>query len=169
MAIRIFGILIALFAVVFTILGLQDPYSLNLKAHSLNFKNIEANNLKAYELNSSSAKAFYQAQTWTRYQNKDIFEHFETKNLDFNLKANTLELLNDAKKMIFKGNVSYIGVDNTRIFSPQVEFLRQEKILNTQSGFKAYIKDNIINGNMLNYDLKHKILEVQGAKAWLKP
>ncbi|MCH3853029.1 hypothetical protein LZC39_13110, partial [Campylobacter jejuni] len=39
MAIRIFGILIALFTITFTILSLQDPYSLNIKSYALNFKN----------------------------------------------------------------------------------------------------------------------------------
>ncbi len=53
MAIKIFGILIALFTITFTILSLQDPYSLNLQTNALNFKNIEAKNLKAYESNTS--------------------------------------------------------------------------------------------------------------------
>ncbi|EHY7180634.1 hypothetical protein K4N89_001533, partial [Campylobacter jejuni] len=54
MAIKIFGILIALFTITFTILSLQDPYSLNLQTNALNFKNIEAKNLKAYESNAST-------------------------------------------------------------------------------------------------------------------
>ncbi len=64
MAIKIFGILIALFTITFTILSLQDPYSLNLQTNALNFKNIEAKNLKAYESNTSIIKAYYKANSW---------------------------------------------------------------------------------------------------------
>ena len=71
MAIKIFGILIALFTITFTILSLQDPYSLNLQTNALNFKNIEAKNLKAYESNTSTIKAYYKANSWVRYADRD--------------------------------------------------------------------------------------------------
>lgn len=94
MVIKIFGVLIALFTIIFTILTLQDPYSLNLKSYSLDFKNMEAENLNIYETNSSAIKAYYKANSWERYNDKDIFHYFTTLNFDFNLSANTLELLN---------------------------------------------------------------------------
>ncbi len=169
MAIRIFGILIALFAISFTILSLQDPYSLNLKNYSLDFKNIEARNLDAYELNSTTIKSYYKADTWTRYENKDVFKDFVNLNLDFNLSANTLELLGkDFEKVVFEGNVKYLGKDNTKLTSDKMEFDPKKKHLSTRAGFEAFIGENIINGDILNYDLKNKILQIQGVKAWLQ-
>ncbi len=167
MAIRIFGILIALFTISFTILSLQDPYFLNPKDYSLDFKNIEASSLKAYDLNSTTVRSYYRASSWTRYENKDVFKDFINLGLDFNLSANTLELLGK-DRIIFEGNVKYSGKDNTRLLGEKMEFKPKEKILSTHSGFKAMIGENIINGNVLNYDLKNKILQVQGVQAWLQ-
>ncbi|ARJ56314.1 hypothetical protein [Campylobacter cuniculorum] len=169
MAIKIFGILIALFTISFTILSLQDPYSLNLKNYSLDFKNIEANSLDAYELNSSMIKSYYKAHSWTRYENKDVFKNFVNLNLDFNLSAHTLELLGkDFNQVVFEGDVVYLGKDKTKLLSPKMQFNPREKILSTHLGFKAFIDGNIINGNVLNYDIKNKILQVQGVQAWLQ-
>lgn len=169
MAIRIFGVLIALFTISFTILSLQDPYSLDFKAYSLNFKNIEASTLNAYELNSTMVKSYYKAHAWTRYENKDVFRDFLNLNLDFNLSARTLELVGrDLSRVIFEGNVVYSGENNTRLLSPKMEFDPKGKILSTHSGFKALIGGNVINGNVLNYDLKSKILQIQGVEAWLQ-
>ncbi|EGX7732286.1 hypothetical protein JHF35_000686, partial [Campylobacter coli] len=118
MAIRIFGILIALFTITFTILSLQDPYSLNIKSYALNFKNIEASDLNAYELNASNVKSYYKAQSWARYADKDEFDNFVNFNLDFNLSANKLELKGkEMDKVLFEGNVTYIGLNNTKIFA----------------------------------------------------
>ncbi|MCH5337095.1 MAG: hypothetical protein J1D99_06755 [Campylobacter sp.] len=169
MAIRIFGVLVALFTISFTILSLQDPYSLNLKAHSLNFKNIEANDLSAYELNSTMVKSYYKANSWMRYENEDVFKDFINLNLDFNLSANILKLLGkDLKQVIFEGDVVYLGEDGTKVLSPKMEFNPKDKILSTHLGFKAFVNGNIINGEVLSYDLKKKKLEIQGAKAWLE-
>ncbi|EFE6848438.1 hypothetical protein F9694_05845 [Campylobacter jejuni] len=169
MAIKIFGILIALFTITFTILSLQDPYSLNLQTNALNFKNIEAKNLKAYESNASTIKAYYKANFWVRYTDRDEFNDFITLNLDFNLSANRLEFFNkDMSKVLFEGNVTYIGSDNVKIISQEVEYQPKDKILHTNTNFKALINGSIINGNTLNYDVKNKILNIQGVNAWLQ-
>ncbi|EGQ2238296.1 hypothetical protein K8D53_000649 [Campylobacter coli] len=169
MAIRIFGILIALFTITFTILSLQDPYSLNIKSYALNFKNIEASDLNAYELNASNVKSYYKAQSWARYTDKDEFDNFVNFNLDFNLSANKLELKGkEMDKVLFEGNVTYIGLNNTKIFADKVEYAPKNKILSTNTGFKALINGSIINGNTLNYDVENKILQVQGVNAWLE-
>lgn len=110
-----FGILIALFTITFTILSLQDPYSLNIKSYALNFKNIEASDLNAYELNASNVKSYYKAQSWARYTDKDEFDNFVNFNLDFNLSANKLELKGkEMDKVLLEGNVTYIGLNNTK-------------------------------------------------------
>ncbi|HHD0601597.1 TPA: hypothetical protein ACOS69_001300 [Campylobacter coli] len=169
MAIRIFGILIALFTITFTILSLQDPYSLNIKSYALNFKNIEASDLNAYELNASNVKSYYKAQSWARYTDKDEFDNFVNFNLDFNLSANKLELKGkEMDKVLLEGNVTYIGLNNTKIFADKVEYAPENKILSTNTGFKALINGSIINGNTLNYDVEKKILQVQGVNAWLE-
>ncbi|EGF1228790.1 hypothetical protein IB030_000267 [Campylobacter jejuni] len=169
MAIKIFGILIALFTITFTILSLQDPYSLNLQTNALNFKNIEAKNLKAYESNASTIEAYYKANSWVRYTDRDEFNDFITLNLDFNLSANRLEFFNkDMSKVLFEGNVTYIGANNIKIISQEVEYQPKDKILHTNTNFKALINGSIINGNTLNYDVKNKILNIQGVNAWLQ-
>lgn len=169
MVIKIFGVLIALFTIIFTILTLQDPYSLNLKSYSLDFKNMEAKNLNIYETNSSAIKAYYKANSWERYNDKDIFHYFTTLNFDFNLSANTLELLNNQKnKIVFEGNVSYIDLNGTKILSQKVKFNPDEKIISTDMGFKAFLNKNRIDGNVLVYDLKKKTLQIEGVKAWIQ-
>ncbi|KAA6226421.1 MULTISPECIES: LptA/OstA family protein [unclassified Campylobacter] len=167
MAIRIFSILIALFTISFTIISLQDPYSLNIQNYNLDYKQIQAYNINAYELNSSNTKSYYKANSWTRYKEKDEFKDFYTRHLDFNISANSLEILNDnSNKIIFKDKVTYIG-DDKKITSDEVIYEQDKRFITSNSGFKAYIGKNIINGNVLKYDLNNKILEVQGAKAWL--
>ncbi|AXP08751.1 hypothetical protein N4T57_05550 [Campylobacter hepaticus] len=169
MAIKIFGILIALFTITFTILSLQDPYSLNLQAHALNFKNIEAQNLRAYESNTSVVKAYYKTRSWIRYANKDEFYDFINLNLDFNLSAKRLEFFDkDMNKVLFEGNVTYVGLNGVKITSEEVEYQPKDKILYTHTDFKALINGNIINGNILNYDIKNKILNIQGVNACLR-
>lgn len=169
MAIRIFGILIGLFTIALIILSLQDPYSLDLKSHSLNFKNIEAKELKAYDLDTNTTKSYYEANSWIRYKDKDVFNEFKTINEDFNLSSNSLSLFGkNLDKAVFEGNVSYADSNQTKILSQKVEFNPKEKILTTNVGFKALIGKNIINGNILNYDVKNKILNIQGVKAWLE-
>lgn len=169
MALKIFAILIALFTISFTILGLQNPYSLDISSYALGFKNIEAKQLKAYELNSSAVKSYYKASSWVRYSDKDIFENFRTFNLDFNLSAKSLKLSNeDFNRILLEGDVIYKGSDGLQFLSQKVLYLSKEKILNTNSGFKAFINGNIVNGNTLNYDLENKILEIKGVDAWLQ-
>jgi len=167
LALRIFGILVAFFAIVFTILGLQDPYSLNIKSYALDFKNIEANKLKAYELNTTLVKSYYNANSWIRYNDKDLFENFSSQNLDFNLSANTFTLLKNSDEAILQGDVSY-QADKMRIFSQEVYFFRNNKVLNSNVGFEAFIDDKIIKGQKIKYDLKQKILEIQGIKLWFQ-
>lgn len=169
MAIRIFGILVALFTITFTILSLQDPYSLNLKSYTLNFKNIEAKNLNAYELNTTTIKSYYKANSWVRYADRDEFDNFVNLNLDFNLSANKLEFLNkQMDKVLFEGNVAYIGSDNVKMLADKIVYQPKNKVLSTDTGFKALIHGNIINGNTLNYDIENKILDIQGVNAWLQ-
>ncbi|MEE6566101.1 hypothetical protein VWM73_08515, partial [Campylobacter coli] len=50
----------------------------------------------------------------------------------------------------------------------KVEYAPKNKILSTNTGFKALINGSIINGNTLNYDVEKKILQVQGVNAWLE-
>lgn len=168
MAIKIFGILIALFTITFTILSLQDPYSLNLQTNALNFKNIEAKNLKAYESNTSVIKAYYKANSWVRYADRDEFNDFITLNLDFNLSANRLEFFKDSNRVLFEGNVTYRGANNIEIVSQEAEYELKDKILHTNTHFKALINGSIINGNTLNYNIENKILNIQGVSAWLQ-
>ncbi|MEE6566596.1 hypothetical protein VWM73_12455, partial [Campylobacter coli] len=42
----------------------------------------------------------------------------------------------------------------------KVEYAPKNKILSTNTGFKALINGSIINGNTLNYDVEKKILQV---------
>ncbi|MFQ6341710.1 hypothetical protein [Campylobacter sp. VTCC 70190] len=169
MAIKIFGILIALFTITFTILSLQDPYSLNLQSKALDFKNIEASNLKVFESNASLIKAYYKADFWIRYEDKDEFKDFVALNLDFNLSANRLEFFSkDTSRVVFEGNVIYRGANGVQIFSEEVEYKPKDKILHTNTPFKALVNGSIVNGNTLNYDTKNKILNIQGVNAWLE-
>ncbi|TKX31977.1 hypothetical protein [Campylobacter estrildidarum] len=169
MAIKIFGILIALFAITFIVLSLQDPYSLDIKSYSLNFKNIEANHLKAYDINQTAIKSYYKANSWIRYTNKDEFDHFTNFNLDFNLSADKLVLLGqDIDKIKFEGNVTYLGLNNIKFIADEIEYEPKSKILSTNTGFNGFINENIINGKSLQYDIKNKILRIQGVDAWLQ-
>ncbi|MCX2682370.1 hypothetical protein OQH60_00320 [Campylobacter sp. MIT 21-1685] len=169
MALKIFAILVALFTISFTILGLQNPYFLDIKSYSLDFKNIEANSLKAYELNTTFIKSYYEANSWIRYSDKDVFEDFKTFNLDFNLSAKSLEVSNENfNKVLFQGDVVYRGIDELQFFSQKVEYFPKKKILNTDVGFKALVNGSAINGSTLKYDLENKILKIQGVDAWLQ-
>ncbi|MGH2267624.1 hypothetical protein [Campylobacter taeniopygiae] len=169
MAIKSFGILIALFVITFVILWLQDPYSLDIKSYSLNFKNIEASHLKAYDINQTAIKSYYRANSWVRYANRDEFDNFTNYNLDFNLSANKLELLGqNMDKIKFEGNVTYLGSNNVKFIANEVEYQPKSKILSTDTGFKGSINGNIVNGKSLQYDTKNKILQIQEVNACLQ-
>ncbi|TKX33633.1 hypothetical protein [Campylobacter taeniopygiae] len=169
MAIKSFGILIALFVITFVILWLQDPYSLDIKSYSLNFKNIEANHLKAYDINQTAIKSYYKANSWVRYTNRDEFDNFTNYNLDFNLSANKLELLGqNMDKIKFEGNVTYLGSNKVKFIADEVEYQPKNKILSTDTGFKGLINGNIVNGKILQYDTKNKILQIQEVNACLQ-
>ncbi|HEE9013653.1 TPA: hypothetical protein R2H90_001157, partial [Campylobacter jejuni] len=74
----------------------------------------------------------------------------------------------DMSKVLFEGNVTYIGANNVKIISQEVEYEPKNKVLYTNTDFKALINGSIINGNTLNYDVKNKILNIQGVNAWLQ-
>ncbi|TKX32284.1 hypothetical protein [Campylobacter aviculae] len=169
MAIKSFGILIALFVIIFIVLWIQDPYSLNIKSYSLNFKNIEASHLKAYELNETIIKSYYEVDSWSRYINRDEFDYFTNFNLDFNLSANKLELFGkDMSKIKFEGNVTYFGSNNVKFMADEVEYQPKNKFLSTDTGFKGLINGSLIDGKSLQYDIKNKILQIQGVSACLQ-
>lgn len=169
MAIKIFSILLALFSIGFVAISIQDPYFLELKSYSINFKNIEAKNLIASELNSTSVKSIYKANMWIRYQEKDVFKDFLNINQDYNISANTLEFFyNKNNKLFLSGDVIYINDDNTKITSDEVYYYTDSKILTSNLGFKAYLNNNLIIGKILNYDMKNKILKIKGVNAWLE-
>lgn len=167
MAIKIFGILLAFFSVIFTFVGLQEPYVFNFKSYALDFKNIEAKNLSVYELNASGVKSYYQARAWTRYANKDVLENFVNFNMDFNVSADSLELVGDNQdRVIFDGNVSYVG-NELRLTSPRVQYYPKEKRIYSDANFKAIMNENVIYGMSLDYNIERKILELKGVNAWL--
>ena len=169
MVIKLFGFLIALFSIIFLILSIQDPYFIDIKSYSINFKNIEANNLIASELNSTSTKSVFKADVWIRYKEKDVFKDFININKDYNISANNLEIFyNDENKLFLSGNVFYINNDNIKINSDEVYYYTDSKILKSYSGFKAYINDDLIVGDTLDYDIKDKILKVKDIKGWLQ-
>ncbi|MBK1974008.1 LPS export ABC transporter periplasmic protein LptC, partial [Campylobacter sp. TTU-622] len=98
-----------------------------------------------------------------------VFHYFTTLNFDFNLSANTSELLNDQKnKIVFEGNVSYSDLNGTKILSQKVKFNPDDKILSTDVGFKAFLNKNRVDGNILVYDLKKNTLQVEGVQAWIQ-
>ncbi len=167
LAIKIFGILITLFSIIFALLGMQNPYTMDLKNYALDFKNVEAHHLYAYELNASSVKSYYEAKTWTRYNDKDVFKNFVNLGGDFNLSANSLEVLGKKQEnIVFEGDVVYIS-DEVKIMSEKVKYNTASKQISTDTNFKALFNDNVVKGNTLNYDTKNKILKVQGVNAWL--
>lgn len=93
MAIRIFAVLMALFSLALVFLSVQDFYFIDIKPYGIDFKNIEANALSAYELNSSQIKTHYNSSQWTRYQDKDLFSDVRVLGFDFNVSANKLSLI----------------------------------------------------------------------------
>lgn len=167
LAIKIFGILIALFSIIFTLVSLQNPYTIDLKNYALDFKNVEAHRLYAYELNATNIKSYYEAKTWTRYNDRDVFQNFINLGGDFNLSANLLEVLGEKQEnVLFEGDVVYSS-DDIKIMSEKVKYNTKSKEVSSDTNFKAFLNGNVVQGNALNYDVRNKILRVQGVNAWL--
>lgn len=166
MAIRIFAVLMALFSLALVFLSVQDFYFIDIKPYGIDFKNIEANALSAYELNSSQIKTHYNSSQWTRYQDKDLFSDVRVLGFDFNVSANKLILIGPAVKL--SGNVFYEDINQTRIQTHNLLYDKKREILSTQNDFTAYKNNNILKGNALSYNLLTKELKIQGVKAWLE-
>lgn len=165
MAIKIFSVLMGLFSLTLVFLSVQDFYFIDSKPYGIDFKNVEANNLSAFELNSSITKANYKASQWTRYQDKDIFSVVRVFGFDYNLSAKELKLAGDITQL--SGNVLYEDINQTRIEAQRLNYDKKKEILSTRAEFSAYRGDNILKGNALSYDLQKKELNIRGVKAWL--
>lgn len=165
MAIKIFAVLMGLFSLTLVFLSVQDFYFLDIKPYSIDFKNVEANKLSAYELNSTQVKANYNASQWTRYQNKDIFNAVRVFGFDYNLSANELALVSGAIEL--SGKVHYEDINQTRIDAQKLIYDKKKENLSTRSDFTAYKGNNILKGSALSYDLPSKELSIRGVKAWL--
>ncbi|EAL7633944.1 hypothetical protein DU721_00290, partial [Campylobacter lari] len=111
MAIKIFAILMSLFAFVMVILSTQDPYLFTVKPQKVDVANMQAFDVLDYELNASVIKATYQASRWIKYQDKDIFDDFKVQALDYNLSSDLL--VRNEEKSILEGNVSYFDYNQT--------------------------------------------------------
>lgn len=164
MAIRIFAILMSLFAFVMVILSTQDPYLFTIKPQKVDVANMQAFDVLDYELNASSTKASYQASRWVKYQDKDIFNDFKVEGVDYNLSSNLL--IRNEKMSILEGNVTYIDQNQTTILTQKAIYDMQKKILFSKNQFRAYIGLNEIFGDNFLYDINQKQLKIQGIKAW---
>lgn len=167
LAIKIFSLLIAFFSIIFVFLGLQDAYFLDIKNYGLDFKFMEAKNLQGWELNSSKISKNYQAKSWERYEKRDVFKDFFHQNLDFNLSAGELEILNKNEKIILRQNVLYKDAQG-EIKTQFAEYEPKNKILKSDDSFEANFNSNIVRGKTFSYDLDKKIFKTQKVKAWLR-
>lgn len=147
-------------------LGLQDFYYIDFKPSGVDFKNIEAANLNAYELNSSVILANYTATKWTRYKDKDVFDSVFIEGLDYNLSAN--ELISMDKNLTLNGNVRYADKNATKFESNRLFYDKAKKQISTNSDFKAFRKNDEIEGKSFVYDIKTQNLSIKGVKAWLE-
>ncbi|MCV3377496.1 hypothetical protein L8V77_06025 [Campylobacter sp. IFREMER_LSEM_CL2127] len=164
MAIKIFAILMSLFAFVMVILSTQDPYLFAIKPQKVDVANMQAFDVLDYELNASVIKATYQASRWVKYQDKDIFDDFKVQALDYNLSSDLL--VRNEEKSILEGNVSYFDYNQTSIFTQKATYDMKNKILFSNDNFKAYIGLNEVFGDNFLYDVNQKELKIQGIKAW---
>lgn len=165
MAIKIFSVLMGLFSLTLVFLSVQDFYFLDIKPYGIDFKNVEANTLSVYELNSTQVKANYNASQWTRYQNKDIFSAVRVFGFDYNISANELTLAGAIIEL--SGKVHYEDINQTRIDAQRLTYDKKKENLSTRTDFTAYRGNNILKGNALSYDLPSKELSIRGVKAWL--
>ncbi len=154
-----------IFSLVFVFLGMQDLYSIEIKPYSVDFKSIEAHDIGAFELNSSIVNSFYEADDWIRFNDKDEFVRVNMLSLEQNISAN--ELLMKDNNISLKGDVYYTDVNGTRIKSDEIFYIRDSKILYTDSNFKAYKDNNTLLGNSLIYDLEGRKIRIEGVRLWL--
>ncbi|AJC87603.1 hypothetical protein [Campylobacter insulaenigrae] len=164
MAIKIFATLMCLFVFVMVILSTQDQYLFNIKPQNIEIANTQAFDVIDYELNSSIVKASYEASRWVKYQDKDIFDNFITRGLDYNLSSNLL--IKDEVMSVLEGNVSYFDQNKTSIFTQKAIYNMNDKFLYSDNKFKAYIGLNEIVGDNFLYKIEDKELKIQRIKAW---
>ncbi|TEY01178.1 hypothetical protein [Campylobacter sp. US33a] len=155
----------SLFAIILAILGTQDPYMFNFKSYNLDIKNIQANEITVYELNSSSVNSSFMALSWSRYKDKDVFYDFKAFYPDYNVSSLVLNIFED--KAEFQGNVNYEDINQTRINAQEVFYNIKDKNITSDKEFYVYKGTDIIFGQKLEYDMINKKLKIMGAKAWL--
>uniref|UniRef100_UPI0025BE84F8 hypothetical protein n=1 Tax=Campylobacter sp. TaxID=205 RepID=UPI0025BE84F8 len=163
MAIKIFAILMSLFVFIMVILSTQDQYLLNVKSQNIEIASTQAFEVIDYELNASMVKASYEASRWVKYQDKDVFDNFIIKGLDYNLSSNLL--IRNEVMSILEGNVSYFDQNKTSIFTQKAIYNINDKTLYSNDNFKAYIGLNEIIGDSFFYEIKDKNLKIKGIKA----
>lgn len=167
MAIKIFSLLMGLFAFALVFMSLQDFYFIDLKERALNFKSVEAVSLEGFELDKSGVLGVFRASAWERFANseEDIFTNFKAFRQDFNISADTMSLKNS--QVFLKKNVLYEDVNNTQIKSWSLEYDRKNNLLSTQDKFEARRGASVLRGDGLRYDLEDKKLVVDGVRAWI--
>lgn len=166
MAIKIFVVLMCFFSLTLVFLSLQDFYFIDIKPYGVDFKNVEARRLDAFELNSTLVKANYTAEKWERYKDKDVFNAVFVYGYDFNLSAN--ELISMDKNLTLNGNVRYTDINATSFETQRLFYDGVKKVVSSKSAFKAARKDSNISGKAFSYDTKSGELKIQGVKAWLE-
>lgn len=164
MTFKLFGVLIAILAMVMFILSVQDPYFLSFKAPVANIENIQINTVTAYELTSKQVKSKYSANTWLRYDDKDILTNFRAQNQKESVSAK--RAIKKNKQIKLEGDVLYKDNKGLKVLSQGMIYDLASKVLSIDSKFSALQGENIVHGTKLSYDTQAKQLRIKGLKAW---
>lgn len=170
MAIKFFYAIVAIFSVFMAFLMVQTPYVSQEVVDDFSLSSMQGNNIVSFELNSSQIFANHNARQVIRFKDKDEFYgyfgiYFDEK-MEHNLSSNFVEYRGKIAK--FKDNVVYKNSQNLICKSDEMIYDLNKKIIKSDLPFVAFQNRHKIEGNNVIYDIKSKILNANGVKAWLE-
>lgn len=84
---------------------------------------------------------------------------------DYNVSANKLVFMD--KNISLAGNVLYKDINDTSISTERIFYLKDDKVIFTDTKFKAFRANDTLFGSSLKYDMKNKTLDIKGVNLWL--
>ncbi|NLY04286.1 MAG: LPS export ABC transporter periplasmic protein LptC [Campylobacter sp.] len=168
MALRVFYIGIAIFAVALVFLTFQVPYTENFFKVDIDISTMEMDGIINYEVSTAGISAVYEADSGVRFHDRDEFINFRGKMLgkDRNHSMVSNKVISKGDELIFIGDAKYLSSDDISYVSQEIIYNTKDKTAVSNVPFILRQNENNVTGDTLVHDLNHEQTFATGVHAW---
>lgn len=168
MALRVFYLGIAIFAVALVYLTLQVPYTEDFLKDDIDIATMEMVGITDYQVDINQTSGVFEADSGIRYKDRDEFTNFRGKMLDIdrNHSMRSNEAISKGEELIFKGRANYLSSDDINYTSDEIVYNSSKKTLVSRVPFILTQNENNVTGDSLVHDLNFKQTFATGVHAW---